>query len=62
MSRYELEIRCEIRTLNEHGSWNGDRLAVSDTVKLELGGFMEAAKALGALHDVAVALAAGELG
>jgi hypothetical protein len=60
VSRFELEVRVEIRTLNEHGGWTGDRFAVSDQLKLDLDNFMEAAKILGALHDVAKGLAGVE--
>lgn len=58
-ARFELEVRCEIRGLNEHGSWTGDRFSVSDTVKLDISSFLEAAKILGSLHDVAKELADG---
>lgn len=56
MARFELEVRCEIRGMTPQGGWTGDRFNVQDTVKLDVDSFLEAAKVLGALHELAKSL------
>jgi hypothetical protein len=55
-TKFEVQIRVQVRTLNEHGGWNGQGLETAETMVMELGGFTEIAAVLGRFHDLAQAI------
>lgn len=50
--RYSLEIRCCINAETEHGGYTGERLEISETVKVKAENFLELCAVLSKFHEL----------
>jgi hypothetical protein len=49
---YHLEIRCSIRAVTEGGGWTGERLEISEEVKVHAKNFLELCAILSHFHTL----------
>lgn len=60
-ARYQLEIRADVRQVDEHGSWRtGNALSVAETVNLGALDFLSICAVLGRLHELVDTMKAKE--
>lgn len=54
--KFRLNVRVNIETLDEHGSYRGEHLSVDETMLMDVASFLEAAQVLGRFHELLLVL------